>query len=96
MSFEDARKDCDYPQDGLKDPCSVAVNFMCVRAAEDGNFDGFSLSLTVPGEADADRVFAALSEGGTVKMPLTKTFWSPRFGMLTDRFGLGWMITVMA
>ena len=63
---------------------------------EDGNFDGFSLSLTEPGEADADRVFAALSEGGTVKMPLTKTFWSPRFGMLTDRFGLGWMITVMA
>ena len=63
---------------------------------EDGNFDGFSLSLSVPGEADADRVFAALSEGGTVKMPLTKTFWSPRFGMLTDRFGLGWMITVMA
>src|SRR6266571_497906 len=56
---------------------------------EDGNFAGFSLSLTAPSEAEAERVFAALSEGGTVKMPLTKTFWTPKFGMLTDRFGLG-------
>ena len=63
---------------------------------EDGNFHGFSLSLAVSGEADADRVFAALADGGSVKMPLGKTFWSPRFGMLTDRFGLGWMITVPA
>ena len=59
------------------------------------NFQGFSLSLTVPNEAEADRVFAALSEGGQVQMPLDKTFWSPRFGMLTDRFGLGWMISVL-
>lgn len=57
-------------------------------------FDGFSLSLTVPVEAEARRVFAALSEGGAVRMPLGKTFWSPCFGMLTDRFGLGWMITI--
>jgi PhnB protein len=61
---------------------------------EDGKFNGFSLSLTVPTEAEADRVFAALAKGGEVRMPLTKTFWSPRFGMLADRFGLGWMITV--
>ena len=47
---------------------------------EDAKFEGFSLSLTVPTEADADRVFAALSDGGTVKMPLTKTFWSPNCG----------------
>ena len=59
------------------------------------NFQGFSLSLTVPNEAEADRVFAALSDGGQVQMPLGKTFWSPRFGMLTDRFGLGWMISVL-
>lgn len=58
-------------------------------------FQGFSLSLSVPTEADADRVFAALSEGGKVEMPLTKTFWSPRFGMLTDRFGIGWMVNVV-
>jgi len=63
---------------------------------EDANFNGFSLSISVPNETEADRVFAALSEGGTVKMPLTKTFWSPRFGMLEDRFGLGWMIIVPA
>ncbi len=61
---------------------------------EDGNFQGFMLSISVPSEADAQRVFAALSKGGEVKMPLGKTFWSPCFGMLTDRFGLGWMVTV--
>ena len=59
-------------------------------------FEGFSLSITVPTEAEADRTFTALSEGGQVQMPLGKTFWSPRFGMLTDRFGLGWMISVEA
>ena len=61
---------------------------------EGANFAGFSLSLAVPSEAEADRAFAALGEGGKVGMPLTKTFWSPKFGMLTDRFGLGWMISV--
>ncbi len=63
---------------------------------EDGNFHGFRLSLTLPDAAAADRVFAALAQDGQVMMPLTKTFWSPKFGMLTDRFGLGWMITVAA
>ncbi len=58
------------------------------------NFQGFSLSLTVANEAEADRKFAALADGGQVQMPLTKTFWSPRFGMVTDRFGVGWMISV--
>ncbi len=57
-------------------------------------FAGFSLSLSVPNESDADRVFAALADGGKVQMPLSKTFWSPRFGMLEDRFGIGWMISV--
>jgi PhnB protein len=58
------------------------------------SFEGFSLSLTVNSEAEADQVFAALSSGGTVTMPLAKTFWSPRFGMVEDRFGLNWMIIV--
>jgi PhnB protein len=62
--------------------------------AEGPNFQGFSLSLSVASEAEADRAFAALAEGGQVRMPLGKTFWSPRFGMLTDRFGVGWMISV--
>jgi PhnB protein len=63
---------------------------------EKANFEGFSLSLSVPNEAEADRAFAALSAGGQVRMPLAKTFWSPRFGMLQDRFGIGWMISVMS
>ncbi len=58
-------------------------------------FAGFSLSLAVATEAEADRAFAALAKGGEVKMPLAKTFWSPCFGMLTDRFGVGWMVSVV-
>jgi PhnB protein len=58
------------------------------------SFQGFSLSLTVPDAATADRTFAALSEGGQVNMPLTKTFFSPRFGMLADKFGVTWMVIV--
>ena len=59
-------------------------------------FNGFSLFLAVPTEADAHRTFTALSAGGQAGMPLAKTFWSPCFGMLTDRFGIGWMISVPA
>ncbi len=58
------------------------------------NFAGFALSLMVADEAEADRVFGALSEGGQVQAPLAKTFFSPRFGMVTDRFGVGWMVLV--
>ena len=64
-------------------------------SAESSGFKGFSLSLSVPNEADADRAFNALANGGQVQMPLGKTFWSPRFGMVQDRFGIGWMISVM-
>ena len=63
-------------------------------SAEKASFEGFSLSLSVANEAEADRAFAALAEGGKITMPLSKTFWSPRFGMLEDRFGVGWMISV--
>jgi PhnB protein len=58
------------------------------------NFQGVSLALTVPDEATAERRFAALSDGGQVQMPLTKTFFSPRFGMVADRFGVTWMVLV--
>ena len=58
------------------------------------NFQGFSLSLTVPNDAEAERRFAALADGGQVQMPLTKTFFSSRFGMVADRFGVSWMIYV--
>jgi len=56
------------------------------------NFQGFSLTLTVPTDAEADRIFAALGDGGEVRMPMTKTFFSSRFGMVADRFGVGWMV----
>jgi PhnB protein len=58
------------------------------------SFQGFALSLTVSKESEAERLFGALVEGGQVIMPLTKTFFSPRFGMTTDRFGVSWMVYV--
>jgi PhnB protein len=63
-------------------------------AAEGSEFKGVSLSASVADAAEADRVFAALADGGRVTMPLGKTFFSPRFGMLVDRFGLAWMVIV--
>jgi len=63
----------------------------CTGATE---FKGFSLSLTVADEKEAHRVFNALADGGKVEMPLGKTFFSPCFGMLADRFGVGWMVIV--
>lgn len=59
------------------------------------NFEGFSLSISVPDEAEAERVFAALGEGGLVTKALEKTFWAEKFGMLQDRFGVSWMVVVM-
>ncbi len=57
-------------------------------------FQGFALSFTVPTEAEADKYFAALADGGQIQMPLTRTFFSPRFGMCADRFGVSWMVHV--
>jgi PhnB protein len=68
--------------------------------ASDGNcmgkpsFQGFSLSITARDDAEAKRLFAALSDGGQVQMPLAKTFFSPAFGMVADRFGVSWMVIV--
>lgn len=58
------------------------------------NFQGISLSLSAANDAEAERLFDALKDGGQVRMPLTKTFFSSRFGMVADRFGVGWMIVV--
>ena len=57
-------------------------------------FKGFTLSLDAATEAEAERLFSALADGGSVQMPLAKTFWSPKFGMVADRFGVGWMVSV--
>ncbi|MCU0786792.1 MAG: VOC family protein [Verrucomicrobia bacterium] len=62
---------------------------------EKTGFQGFSLSLAIATEAEADYCFKALADGGKITMPLGKTFWSPRFGMLEDKFGVGWMINVI-
>lgn len=73
-----------------------------VMMASDGRcqgkptFQGFSLSITVANETEADWVFSALADGGQVQMPLGKTFFSPRFGMVADRFGVSWMVIVPA
>jgi PhnB protein len=58
------------------------------------SFQGISLSLTVRDEAEAKRRFDALADGGQVTMPLAKTFFSPSFGMVVDRFGVSWMVYV--
>jgi PhnB protein len=57
-------------------------------------FQGISLTLYAKDAAEADRLFNALAAGGEVRMPLAKTFFSPSFGMLADKFGVGWMVIV--
>lgn len=64
------------------------------RAGGAPSFEGFALSLAPRDEAEAKQKFDALAEGGQVKMPLGKTFFSPSFGMIADRFGVNWMIYV--
>ncbi len=64
------------------------------NSANTAKFDGISLTVTAADEAEADRLFAGLGEGGQVQMPLAKTFFSPRFGMVADKFGVSWMVIV--
>ena len=64
------------------------------RAQGKPKFEGFALSLTAKNDSEAERLFGALADGGQVQMPLAKTFFSSRFGMVADRFGVGWMIIV--
>jgi len=78
---------------------SFRIGETTVMASDGGcqgkpSFQGFALSLTVPNEKEAERLFAAVGAGGQVQMPLTKTFFSPSFGMVADRFGVSWMIYV--
>lgn len=75
----------------IGDSAIMASDGGCSNAQK---FDGFSLTITVANEAEAKAKFTALSEGGAVTMPLGKTFFSPCFGMLTDKFGVGWMLIV--
>jgi len=104
MRYEDSP---DPPPPGMVPPGSEKkVMHMAMKIgdsmllASDGNcagkpsFQGFSLSLTARDAAEADRWFDALAAGGQVQLPLTQTFFSPRFGMLADKFGVGWMVYV--
>ena len=105
MRFKDSPEP---PQPGMCPPGSEdKVMHACLRIgdtavmASDGQvkgkpeFRGFSLSLDAASAEEADRLFAALGKGGQVQMPLAKTFFSPRFGMVADRFGVSWMVIVL-
>jgi PhnB protein len=101
-------KDCPEPQPpGMVPPgsenkvmhASLRIGDATILASDgrclgQPSFQGFALAVTVPSEGEADRLFAALADGGQVQMALAKTFFSPRFGMVADRFGVSWMILV--
>jgi len=78
----------------IGDAIVLASDGMCT--GEQQKFEGFSLTLSTSSADEVDRAFNALAEGGQVRMPLDKTFFSPRFRMLTDKFGVGWIILVEA
>ena len=96
------------PDPAMKAPAAYAEKIMnatfkigsTTLMADDGmgpekvEYKGFTLAIEVADDAEAKRVFAALGEGGTVKMALAKTFWTSSFGMLTDKFGVPWMVNV--
>ena len=68
---------------------------LCSDGCDDqSSFNGFRLSLSFPCQDLCRRIFDALAEGGKVDMPLDITFWSPLYGMVTDKFGVGWMVMV--
>jgi PhnB protein len=104
MRFKDSPEPCEH---GMVPPGSEnKVMHSCFRIgdttlmASDGHcagqasFQGFSLSLTAPNDAEAERLFAVLADSGQVQQPLIKTFFASRFGMVADRFGVSWMIVV--
>ncbi len=71
------------------------VRMMASDGCDDkSKFDGFRLALGMTTEAEAHKAFNALAEGGSIQMPLCKTFWSPCYGMVTDKFNVGWMVMV--
>jgi PhnB protein len=88
-------------QPGFEDKimhASIRVGEALLQASDGcddrSRFDGFRLALRVGTEAEAHRAFNALAEGGQVQMPLCRTFWSPCYGMVADRFHVGWMVMV--
>jgi PhnB protein len=104
VRFREAPKDCGAPANWEEKIMHSSLQFGDTTVmASDGcwteqnkTFSGFALSLALSDEAEADRHFKALAEGGQIKMPMEKTFFAQRFGMVTDRFGVAWMIMVPA
>lgn len=80
----------------LQLPGGAALMASDGRCCGQPRFDGVALSLQARDADEAERLFAALADGGEVRMPLAPTFFSPRFGMLADRFGVSWMVGVAA
>jgi len=91
MRFKDGPDCMEMPQ-GTGDSTIMASDGYCKGKPD---FQGFSLTLQAPDKAEADRLFKALEPGGQVQMPLAETFFSPRFGMVADRFGVSWMIVTL-
>ena len=75
---------------------ALELNGADVASAHDGVPKAFSLSVQIKSVAEAERIFEALAQDGKVMMPLEETFWAARFGMVTDRFGIPWMINCEA
>jgi PhnB protein len=74
---------------------TIGDQVLMASDAPPGRYDqpkGFSVSIQIKDPAEAERIFQALSENGTVQMPIAETFWAARFGMLVDRFGIPWMV----
>lgn len=98
MRFKDAPEGACAPGAGDKVMhAAIRIDGTSVMLSDGSNtgkpdFKGISLSISARDEAHADKMFAALSEGGQVQMPLDKTFFAKRFGMVADKFGVSWMI----
>jgi PhnB protein len=80
-----------HSQFQVGDTTIMASDGRCTGAP---SFQGITLSISANSEAEADKLFAGLAEGGQVQMPLAKTFFAPKFGMVADKFGVGWMVLV--
>ena len=103
MHYKDAPPDANRPADPKNDNmvmhASVKIGSSILMMSDNCmtdtvTHDGFKLSLTANDLAHGEKLFNALAEGGKVDMPWQATFWSKGFGMVTDKFGIGWMVTI--
>ena len=101
MTFGDAPAGSPVPPDSkdLVMHTSMPLGSMLLMGCDappgrEQTLGGFQVSVSMPDEAEVKRIYAALSEGGSIQMPLSPTFWSPLFGMCTDKFGVGWMVSI--